>query len=205
MFWKKKDSDEYEVEDERYKTYEGYPGRVCPLCSRTFDDDSLFCRYDGQRLSIIEGKKLKHMKGVNDVKCMYCNNTVVPREDGLCPICRNVIVKSSSGLGKSIVLLVDQLFPVIITSFPYQFGRKDVARLAESELVNSKHLEFLVLDGKIKVRDSRSLNGTKLNDTIIGNHGRSFGDFDLKSGDSLELCLNSSDHGEIKMKVKING
>ncbi len=204
MFWKKKDTDEYEVEDEAYKTYDSYPGRVCPLCSRTYDDDSLFCRYDGQRLSIIEGGRKKNMKGLAEMKCTYCGNTVVPRDDGKCPICRNVIVKSSSGHGRSVVLLIDQLYPVVIETFPYQFGRKDVARLAESEMVNSKHLEFLVADGKLKVRDSRSLNGSRLNDTVIGNHGKSFGDFDIKSGDSIELCLDDSDRGEIRMKVKIN-
>lgn len=204
MFWKKKESDEAEIDDPSYRTYGSYPGRVCPLCSRTFDDDSLFCRYDGQRLAIVKGKKIGNRKGLNEIKCTYCHNTVVPRDDGLCPICRNVIIKSTEGHGMSLILLIDQLYPVLIDKFPYQFGRKDVSRLALSDRVNSSHLEFLIVDGKMKIRDLRSLNGTKLNETIIGNNGKSFGDFDLKNGDSLELCLDDFDRGHIRMKVRIN-
>lgn len=205
MFWKKREPDEYSVEDESYRTDEVYPGKVCPLCSRAFDDDSEFCRYDGQRLSIVEIKKLRKMKGLQETKCPYCKNTVVLTEDGFCPICRNAVIKSVSGMGKYVLLIVDGIYPIRIEKFPYQFGRMDLARLPESDAVNSKHFELSIIDGKLMIRDSRSLNGTKLNSTVIGNHGKSFGDFEVKNGDSIELCLDDADRGDVRMKVKING
>ncbi len=203
MFWKKKEEEEFSVDDEAYRTDENYPSKVCPLCSRSYDDDSIFCKYDGQRLSIVEAKGPR-IKGMIEIRCPYCGNTVVPRSNGICPICGNMTVKSVTGRGRSLLLLIDGVYPVRIERFPYEFGRRDVVRLPGAENVNSKHLEFSIVDGKIMVKDTRSLNGTKLNETVIGNHGKSFGDFELKTGDSLELCLDDSDRGKVRMRVKVN-
>lgn len=204
MFWKKREDEEGNLEDESYRSDGTYPRKICPLCSRSYDDDSLFCRHDGQRLSIVEMNHESERRGEKEVKCPSCENVVIPLESGFCPICKYPIVRKAKKKSKSILLITEQVYPIRISNFPYEFGRPDISRLPASERVNARHLEFILADGKIKIRDLRSLNGSKLNDTVIGNHGKSYGEFDVRNGDSLELVLDDYDRGEIRMKIKLN-
>ncbi len=201
MFRRKKEGADDDLDDTEFRVYPDYPLKMCPLCSRSYDDGSSFCRYDGQKLAIVDVKTISGTR--KEIKCPYCENTVVPVDHGICPICRNVIVPSSSGRGMRIRLRVEGLYPIDIDEFPYRFGRKDISRLPHSEYINPYHLEFSVVDNRIMIRDHRSLNGTKLNETVIGGKNKSYGYFAVRDGDTIELGLNEDKKGLIKMKVSL--
>lgn len=203
MFWKKKNGDDTNIDDEEYRVEKAYPAKICPLCSRSYGDDSVFCRYDGQRLTILN-IEIPQSSASGETRCPSCGNTVVPKDDGTCPVCASVLVDVSKTRKRSVTLFIEHMYPITIEEFPYVFGRKDVARLTSSEYVNPSHLEFNFVGSKLMVKDVKSLNGSKMNDLIIGTKGKSFGEFEVKSGDTIELGLNSSNRGEVRMKVKIN-
>lgn len=204
MFWKKKNGDDPNIDDEEYRIEQAYPAKICPLCSRSYSDDSVFCKYDGQRLTILN-IKIPEILEPGEMKCPKCGNTVKAREDGSCPVCGEQLVDVSKlGKKKSVTLFIDHLYPITIDQFPYVFGRKDVARLLSSEYINPSHIEFNFNGSKLMVKDVKSLNGSKVNELIIGMKGKSFGEFEVKNGDTIELGLNGSNKGEIRMRVKIN-
>lgn len=163
------------------------PVKVCPVCLSKYSPDYVFCPRDGYRL-VLE----KSM----DKETLLCANcgAVIQNPEEECLEC---------GFYQDFNYPVLRLFPVLssmitIWRFPYIFGRKEISRIHGAEYVNERHVKFSRTGDTIKVRDLKSLNGSRLNGHLLGSSPET-----LKSGDILELGVNGNGEGIVRLEIRI--
>lgn len=165
--------------------------RVCPRCLSVYPEDTIFCSKDGSKLL------LEMDMNVGESKCIQCG-AYLPADETECPECgysadhSNPVLRLTPLLSSSIV----------IWKFPYEFGREDIIRIEGAEYVNSRHLMFYLSNKKIVARELKTLNGTKINGKILGRMNQKK-EVELKSGDILELAINSQGEGMVKLSVNV--
>lgn len=163
------------------------PVKVCPVCLSKYSADYTFCPRDGYRLV------LEKDTGHQTFLCSNCG-AIIQSEDEECLEC---------GFHQGLTYPIIRIFPlfssmITIWKFPYIFGRKDVSRIYGAEYVNDRHIKFSRSGDVIKVRDLKSLNGTRLNGHLLGGSPEA-----LKSGDILELAVNGNGDGIVKLEIQI--
>lgn len=192
MIWRKK---------EQQGPTEAGPRKVCPLCLRAFFDDSIYCRFDGQKLQLEEVTQQDLRKPIECPNCGFTLST--PRQR--CPICGHIFSNFRDEKETlSINLIPESGLPLKIDRFPYSFGRKDVIRYHFSEYVNTEHVIFTLESGHFYIRDKKTLNGSSLNGHPIG--GRRFENLkklQLADGDEIGLALDGKGNPLIRFKVEI--
>ena len=100
-------------------------------------------------------------------------------------------------------LVCEDSIEIQLTGFPRDFGRNDVLRLTqENGKISKNHLRFYYENGQFMVEDTDSLNGTKLNDEVIGGGRKGLGKRPLKDGDVIELAIDEKKKGLVRLTFR---
>ncbi len=178
------------------------PRKVCPLCLRVYFDDSIYCRFDGQKLQLEESTQQELRRPIECPNCGFTLST--PRQR--CPICGHIFTNFKEERDPvSISLIPEAGVPLKIDTFPYSFGRRDVIRHHFSEFVNTEHIIFTFENGHFYIRDKKTLNGSSLNGHAIG--GRRYENLkklQLADGDEIGIALDGKGNALLRFKVEIS-
>lgn len=177
------------------------PRKVCPLCTRSYTDDSLFCKFDGQKLQLDDQPKADPGFSQECPSCGFVLRSKKPR----CPVCGHPFSVNSQGSGAAFFNLIPVSgIPLKIDSFPYILGRKDVLRHHFSEYVSSEQIIFYRESGKFYVKERKSLNGSTLNGHVIGGKNlESMKKLPLADGDEIGMVLDRNLTPLIRFQVEI--
>lgn len=177
------------------------PRKACPLCNRSYTDDSIFCRIDGQKLQLDDGPRLENDFSMECPSCGFVLRSRKPR----CPVCGHPFMEHEQGLQAHFLNMIPESgVPIKIDTFPYILGRKDVLRNHYSEYVSAEQLVFYSESGRFYVREKKSLNGSTLNGHVIGGKNlESMKKLPLADGDEIGLVLDKKLKPLIRFQVEI--
>lgn len=177
------------------------PRKVCPLCIRTYTDDSIFCRIDGQKLQLDDSPLPEAEFSLECPSCGFVLRSRKPR----CPVCGHPFSTEEHGSGPQFFNLIPVTgIPLQINRFPYVLGRKDVLRDHFSEYVSAEQIVFYKEGGRFYVRDKKSLNGSTLNGHVIGGKNlESMKKLPLADGDEIGMVLDKKLTPLIRFQVEI--
>jgi hypothetical protein len=187
--------------------------KECPICHKTYDEgescDDCGAILVEKEMSLNEGSKAPakgkaedgsvQVKSIQLLTCSSCGwrgNT----NDDYCPECGarldskqqiKVVEKSND----SVKLLLPDSTEIVVSNFPFQFGRDQMSSYPDSMTVSSKHFrmtrEATTNGYNYYVEDAESRNGTSINGNVIGNDRKSYGKFLIRDGDVIGLVVNS--------------
>ncbi len=179
------------------------PRKVCPLCMRSYTDDSLFCRVDGQKLQLDDPPVSETEFSQQCPDCGF----ILRSERSRCPVCGHLFSSENSGPISDLLffnLIPVSGVPIRIDTFPYVLGRKDVLREHFSEYVAAEQLVFYKESNKFYVREKRSLNGSTLNGHVIGGKNlENMKKLPLADGDEIGIVLDKKLNPLIRFQVEI--
>ncbi|MCL4332081.1 MAG: FHA domain-containing protein [Candidatus Thermoplasmatota archaeon] len=177
----------------------GEPGdnlvKFCPMCDRRYPDMEEFCSKDGHRLYL---EQEEAPSGREDF-CPSCGRPISPGQQK-CFFCGEDVSSKYSD-GRLIRLDIENYGVIYIDQFPYDLGRIQLVRHEASPYVNSKHVRFTHENNVFFVQDLKTLNGTLVNNNILGSNGNAK-KLEIKDGDVIVLG-NATKNPGVRMVFRV--
>ncbi len=201
--------------------------KMCPVCKKTYDDSYDYCEVDGALL--VEGAPEEKIsskpspvsnkpvaKASMHHKCPVCG-WEGDIDDEYCPECGAKLIEvnsteniSSEKTEKTVqeVLILPDSTEIKIETFPFEFGRDLMSRYPESDIISRKHFSITMIENngqrEYMIEDLNSLNGTAVNQKVIGYDRKSNGKVPLHDGDKISLCIDpKTGSGKFEFTFKV--